>query len=226
LDGGFSATAGVLQLPDPSRSTNSLGNMADDQSAYRKFSQSEFRERGTFGPATAGLVLLRLCQFRFPAHALPALLRPAAALGGAGSDKVALHVRQAAENGQHQAASAGAGVGPRLGERTKLRLGVHDLLDDGEQVEGAAREAVDPRDCHHVAGCEGLQHFEKLAPVVVRARHLLAVNLAASYAAQLLKLGVESLPVGTDAGIAETAVFGGWFGLGFQFRSGDKLREA
>jgi hypothetical protein len=31
------------------------------------------------------------------AHVLPALLRPAAALGGAGADKVALHVRQAAQ---------------------------------------------------------------------------------------------------------------------------------
>jgi hypothetical protein len=27
------------------------------------------------------------------------------------------------------------------------------------------------------------------------------------------------------SGIAETPVFGGWFGLGFQFRSGHKLRE-
>jgi hypothetical protein len=43
---------------------------------------------------------------------LPALLRAAAAFGGAGADKVALHVRQAAENGDHQSAGAGAGVGP------------------------------------------------------------------------------------------------------------------
>ena len=50
------------------------------------------------------------------ANMLPALLRPAAAFGGAGADKVALHVRQPAKNGNHQAAGAGAGVGPRLGE--------------------------------------------------------------------------------------------------------------
>ena len=48
----------------------------------------EFGKRGTFGPPFAGLGLLRLRQFRFPTHALPALLRPAAALGGAGADKV------------------------------------------------------------------------------------------------------------------------------------------
>jgi hypothetical protein len=59
----------------------------------------EFHKRSAFGPSPAGLVLLRLGQFRFPPHALPALLRPAAALGGAGADKVALHVRQAAQYG-------------------------------------------------------------------------------------------------------------------------------
>jgi len=51
---------------------------------------------------------------------LPLLLRPAAAFGSAGADKIALHVREAAENGDHQSARAGAGVGPRLGEGTKL----------------------------------------------------------------------------------------------------------
>ena len=54
----------------------------------------KFRKRSTFGPALAGLGLLRLGQFRFPAHALPALLRPAAPLGGAGANKVTLHVRE------------------------------------------------------------------------------------------------------------------------------------
>ena len=42
--------------------------------------------------------------------------------------------------------------------------------------------------------------------VALRAGHFLAVNLAASRAAQLLKLGVEGLAVGADAGIAERAV--------------------
>jgi hypothetical protein len=61
-----------------------------------------------------------------------------------------------------------------------LCLGIHDLLDDGEQVKGAAREAVDARHRHHVAGREGVQHFEELAAVAVRARHLLADNLGAA----------------------------------------------
>jgi len=76
---------------------------------------------------------------------------------------------------------------------------------------------------HHVAGGEVLEHFEKLAAVVVRARDLLAVNPAAPFGAQLLKLCVERLSVGAHTGIAETPVFAGWFGLGFQFRSGRDL---
>jgi len=67
-----------------------------------------------------------------------------------------------------------------------------------------------------------LEHFEKLAPVFVRARDLLAVNPAAPFGAQLLKLRVERLSVGAHAGIAETAVFGGVVGPWFSiwFRSG------
>jgi hypothetical protein len=42
--------------------------------------------------------------------------------------------------------------GSAKGQGSELRLGVHDALDDGEQIEGAAREAVDARHCHHVAG--------------------------------------------------------------------------
>ena len=59
-----------------------------------------------------------------------------------GWDKIALHVGKAAKHSDHQAPGAGAGIGSRLGKRAKLRVGVHYLLDDGEQVEGAAREAV------------------------------------------------------------------------------------
>ena len=88
-------------------------------------------------------------------------------------------------------------------------LASHNPLDDGEEVEGAARQSVNPRHRHHVAGGEVLEHFEELAAVVVRARDLLAVNPAAPFGAQLLKLAVERLSVGAHAGIAETPVFGG-----------------
>ena len=73
------------------------------------------------------------------------------------------------------------------------RLGVHDTLDHGEQVEGAARQPVDARHRHHVAGGEAVEHAEKLAPVGPRARHLLPVDVpaAASGGVKLLQLRVE-----------------------------------
>jgi hypothetical protein len=94
-----------------------------------------------------------------------------------------------------------------------LRLGVDDALDDAEQVKGAAREAVNPRHRHHVAGGQLGDHPVKLAPVGPRARHLLAIDVpaAASDTASLLKLNVERLPVGADAGIADESFFGATF---------------
>ena len=41
-------------------------------------------------------------------------LGAAPAFGGAGADKVALYIGKPAENREHQAPGAGAGVGPRF----------------------------------------------------------------------------------------------------------------
>ena len=68
-------------------------------------------------------------------------------------------------------------AGPRLGQGSELRLGVHDALDDAEQVKGAAGEAIDPRHRHHVDGGQLAEHPVKFAPVGMRARHLLAVDV-------------------------------------------------
>jgi hypothetical protein len=80
----------------------------------------EFGKRGTLRPPPPCLGLLRVSEFRGSAHALPALLRPAASLGGAGADKVALQVRQAAQHGNHQ--PPGAGAAP-----TTKTIGLHPL---------------------------------------------------------------------------------------------------
>jgi hypothetical protein len=91
-----------------------------------------------------------------------------------------------------------------------LRLGVHDALDDAEQVESTPREAVDPRHRHHVAGAKPVEHPVKLAPVGPHAGYLLLVDVpaVASGLAKLLKLTVEGLPVGRDASIADEPFFG------------------
>ena len=83
---------------------------------------------------------------------LPLGLGAAASFGCPGADEIALHIGKPTQNRERQAPGAGAGVGPRLRQGSELRLGVYDTLDDAEQVEGAAGEAVDARHCYHVAG--------------------------------------------------------------------------
>ena len=105
-----------------------------------------------------------------------------------------------------QPPGAGRAVGPRLGEGAELPARVHDALDDGEQVEGRAGQAVDACHRHHVAGGEVGQHPKKLPPVGLRARHLLAEDRLAAVRAELVELRVERLAVGADAGIADAPV--------------------
>ncbi len=93
--------------------------------------------------------------------------------------------------------------------------GVHDPLDDGEQVEGRAGQAVDARHRYHVAGRDPLQQLQQLAPVGPRAAGLLAVNPAAPLGLQLLKLGIERLAIGADAGVSEAAL---WLCFGYILR--------
>jgi hypothetical protein len=78
------------------------------------------------------------------------------------------------------------------------------------KVKGAARQPVNPRHRHHVAGGQLAEHPVKLAPVGARARHLLAIDVpaAASGGAKLLKLAVKGLPVGGHASIADELFFG------------------
>jgi hypothetical protein len=61
-----------------------------------------------------------------------------------------------------------------------------------------------------VAGIEVGEHFEKLPAVAVRSGDLLSVDVPAraSGRAKLLKLGVEGLPVGADAGVADNPLMG------------------
>jgi hypothetical protein len=157
----------------------------------------EFVERSALRAPPDGLLLLGRCQGRGAAHVLSLGLGAAPAFGGAGADQIALDVGEASEYREHQAPGAGAGISPRLGQGSELRLGVRDALDDGEQVEGAAGEAVNPRHRHHVAGGELAEHPVKLAPVGPRARYRLAVDVPAgtSGLAKLLKLAVEGLPM-------------------------------
>ena len=69
--------------------------------------------------------------------------------------------------------------------------------------------SINPRHRHHVAGSQLAEQAEKLAAVAVRAGHLLAVDVpgGASGGAKLVKLAVEGLAHGADAGITDEAFF-------------------
>jgi hypothetical protein len=98
-------------------------------------------------------------------------------------------IGQAAEYRQHQAPGAAGAVGPRFRQGSELRLGVHDALDDAKQVEGAAREPVNPCHRHYVAGSQLAEHPVKLAPVGLRACHLLAIDVPAAASGRSARAG-------------------------------------
>ena len=89
-------------------------------------------ERRTFGTAAARLCLLHGIQLGRSPHVLAACFGAAASFSRAGADQVPLYVGQSAKDGDHQPPRAGARVGPRLRQRTKLSARVADLLHDRE----------------------------------------------------------------------------------------------
>jgi protein-L-isoaspartate(D-aspartate) O-methyltransferase len=80
---------------------------------------------------------------RRKAHVLSLGIGAAPSLGCAGADKIALNIGQPAEYRQHQPPGAAGAVGPRFRQRSKLRLGVHDSFDDGEEVTKVLRASRD-----------------------------------------------------------------------------------
>ena len=57
-----------------------------------------------------------------------------AAFAAARADKITLHVRQTARDGNRQPARAGRRIRPRFREAEELPSRVDDLFDDGEKV--------------------------------------------------------------------------------------------
>jgi hypothetical protein len=135
----------------------------------------------------------------------------APAFGGTGADKIALHIRQPAENGDHQAPGAGAGA-------------AHGSASDRNRTSASTMRFTMPNRSKVLRTSQSMRvtittspglrwpskHTEKLAPVGACARHLLAVDvpITAPGGAQLIKLRVEGLPVGADTGVADKAFFG------------------
>jgi hypothetical protein len=149
---------------------------------------------------------LRRRQLGRSSHVLAAHLGTRSSFCRSGADQIALDIGESSEDGNHQAAGAGAGVGPRFCQRAELRSRVNDALDDSEQVEGRACEPVDPGDRHGVPGDDLFEHFQKLAAVGLRATGLFAVDVAAPLGMKPLKLRIEGLAVSADPSVPETPI--------------------
>ena len=71
-----------------------------------------------------------------------------------------------------------------------------EFADSVEHVEGAARQPVDPRHRHHVAGGQLAEHPAKLRPVGLGSARRFAERLARPVFPQRRDLSGDALPVG------------------------------
>ena len=118
-------------------------------------------------------------------------------------DQAALEIRNAGKHGQHHAPGRRRRVGPRLGQAAQTGAGRLDALGNVQQVACAARQAVQPGDCHHVAGAQMIEHAGQLNPVAPGTRDLFCKNPGAAGRVQLGPLIGQVLVLGADADIAE-----------------------
>jgi len=112
-----------------------------------------------------GVLDLRRGQGRTWPELYPECLGRDAAVPGAANDERALELGDAGEQGQHHAPGRRRRVGPRLGQAAQAGAGLLDALGNAPQVARAARQAVQPGDCHHVAGAQVIEHPGQLNPV-------------------------------------------------------------
>ncbi len=137
---------------------------------------------------------------------LAASLSADPAFGCTSPDEVSLDISQAAEDGNHQPACAGAGIRPRLRQRAELRTGIYYLFHDGEEVEGRTSQPIDPRHHHDVAGRKLLQQLDEFTSIGPCTAGLLPINPLTTFPAKLFELPIKSLAIGADPGVPEATI--------------------
>src|SRR4029450_8410125 len=98
------------------------------------------------GKARNSLLTLVRCHLARTAELHAAILRPLAALARPGADQLALELRQATENRQHQPAMSRRGVRPCVLERLEAGATIGDRRDDVERLRGLTHR--NPRPAH------------------------------------------------------------------------------
>jgi hypothetical protein len=114
-----------------------------------------------------------------------------------------------AKDRDHEAAGAGGGIGPGLGEGAEMRAGIDDALDDGEEVEGRSGQAVDAGHDDRIALGYRSQKSLELRAVGASAARLFTVDLRAAGSRELLDLRFKGLPMRADTGVAVQKHFQG-----------------
>jgi len=152
----------------------------------------------------ARFLLLMGSEFRLAAEFDAFLLGVGPAARGALDDATALQLGGNAKHGQDKLGKVRGCIDNRLGNGAQARPGALDVAGDHQKIGRVARETVNGRGDHDIAGGEGLHQPGKLRPVGRGAGDLLAENVLslASGGAELVELVGEVLGGGRDAGTA------------------------
>ena len=146
-------------------------------------------------PPQDRLRLLVVGQLEGTAKALALRLGAAAALAGAGLDKLPLELRQPAKHGQHQPPVCCGGVGPCVGNGAEARPLVGNGFQGVQQVERRTRQPVESRHQKHVTGGQMVKSAAKLGAVSLRTACHLAEHLDGSGSGQGRDLRFDALTV-------------------------------
>jgi hypothetical protein len=106
-----------------------------------------------------------------------------------------------AKHGKHKLGKIRGRIDNRLGKRAQAGAGALDVAGDHQKIGRVAREAVNGRGDHDIAGGEGIDHLRQLRPVGRRAGDLLMERLFTPGGAELGELVGEVLGGGRDPGV-------------------------
>jgi hypothetical protein len=131
--------------------------------------------------AFAGLFLLVRGEGRLAAEFDALFLGVGPAACGAFENAAAFELRRNAKDGEDDLGEVGCGIEERLGQRADTGPGALHVAGDNQKVGCVARQAVNGRGYHHVAGGELLDQCAKLRPVGGGAGDFLAEMVSGNY---------------------------------------------
>lgn len=164
-------------------------------------------------PPLPGLALLVRRELGLAPH-LPTLgLGAGSPFARAGADQFPLELRQARQHREHEPPVRARRIGPGVAQGAEGRTLLGQGAQHVEEVARGAREPVQARHQHHVAGAHLLEEPRELRPVALGPRGGFAEHLARASGLEALHLRRERLAVGAHPRIAQGAGQGGRGGV-------------